>query len=71
MARTLGKRSVRHYIRDKQRKGNNTNTFEMASCYGKIRFDKRAARGRAAEISGVRAYKCKFCKHWHVGGKHE
>lgn len=40
---------------------------EAASCYGKIRHDKREAYARAEGLSTMKAYKCKYCPYFHVG----
>jgi len=41
----------------------------LASCYGKIRHSSYAEAKIAAQntSSRVKAYKCKFCKNYHVG----
>lgn len=42
----------------------------MAGCEGKQSFDVRSLADTAARRSpGRTAYKCKFCRKWHVGGK--
>lgn len=45
------------------------NPKELASCYGKIRYDRLGAKQRADGISTMKAYNCRFCDYWHVGRK--
>lgn len=51
----------------KQVKQTGINPKEAASCYGKIRHTKDEAYQRANGLSTMKAYKCEFCPHYHVG----
>lgn len=60
----IGKRK---HIRMKLRSGAR-NPKQLASCHGKIRYDKKAAHTEADnKPANVKAYKCKFCAYYHVG----
>lgn len=40
-----------------------------SGCDGKVPFtDKAAADQSARRHRGRASYRCKFCRHWHVGG---
>lgn len=48
------------------------NPFRDTQCDGKARYThkhaKRAARGVSEHGDPARAYACRHCGHWHVGG---
>lgn len=59
-----GHGNKKHDIRNKINKGHATNPKELASCY-----EKKKAKERAEKLSTTSWYKCKFCKHYHIGRK--
>lgn len=60
-----GKHSI---VRQRVRKQGGDPKY-YASCYGKIRYDKKGAKARADGIDTMKFYKCKFGDHYHVGRK--
>lgn len=52
---------------------NDPETYRLASCYGKEAMDRPTATmiARKSKYTGVSAYQCKACGHWHVGQKHK
>lgn len=62
----IGKRKR---IRQQLRKGKK-NPDELASCYGKIRHTKLEAKIEVAKKpSFIKAYKCRYGDHYHIGRK--
>ena len=59
----------KNYIRNRVRRDNSLNPKELASCYGKIRLTKEQAQDKRVSIGKdkVNAYRCQFCKFYHVG----
>lgn len=62
---------IRHTIAAAQKRGKHIDPKYLASCDGKIRFSKEAAKAKADSISTMKFYKCKFGDHYHVGRKPE
>lgn len=52
-----------------QKLGRRVNTKELASCTGKQRHDTYEEAKARVEQRGVyvKAYKCQFCKYYHIG----
>jgi hypothetical protein len=65
----IGKRKR---IRQQLKHGAKATPHELASCYGKIRYEKhekeRALEGRP---SFIKFYKCKHCPYFHIGRRKE
>lgn len=65
-----GKRArIRRTIARAQRRGKYLDPRQLASCEGKIRYSKEAAKARASGISTMKFYKCDYGDHYHVGRK--
>lgn len=65
-----GKRSrIIRTIARAQRRGVHLDPKQLASCEGKIRFTKEAAKAKAQGISTMKFYKCDYGDHYHVGRK--
>lgn len=62
---TRGKRKT---IRQQLRRNPNQNPRELASCYGKIRYNKQD-KERALENRPhfIKFYRCQFCPYYHIG----
>mgnify|MGYP001216273473 FL=1 len=59
----------KQYIK-KMVRANGYNPEEMASCYGKVRYQNiQEAKEQAALLSyrDQVVYKCKFCRFYHIG----
>lgn len=41
----------------------------QSQCRGKFKFENRLLANRAIKARGMSAYRCRFCRCWHVGGK--
>jgi len=67
----IGKIGKKKWIRQQKRKGNTTTNLELASCYGKLRYNTRKEAKIVTESKPdiVKSYKCKFCKFFHIGRK--
>lgn len=60
---------INQKVRSAQKHGRKVNTKQLAACEGKVRWTKQEARQKAAMLIDTRAYKCRFCKNYHVGRK--
>jgi hypothetical protein len=50
--------------------GSTSSGTPTSACDGKVPFlDKPAADQAASRYRGRTTYRCRFCRHWHVGGK--
>ena len=58
---------IRKTIAAAQRRGKHLDPKYLASCDGKIRYSKEAAKAKSSGLSTMKFYRCEFGEHYHVG----
>lgn len=60
---------INRKVRAAQKNSRVIDPKQLAACEGKIRHSKKEAYDRAKEMGTTKAYRCRFCKYYHVGRK--